>query len=254
MTIPQTIEPYNDRPFAVGTIVGRRTWFVDDYGRLRGVHQRRLWRPGVNKAECLCPAAVQAEAPLGGPGRIGHRCGFYAYTNGPLEFRYSPLTPPTAAASPFAALLGTAGPSVPNLGGIVEGWGSVTVGSRGFQASRAKVVAFVGSSLPADDHRWPAIMRNYPDVPIFPKWKRALAEFPLTNPLLEPIDDEHFWDDEPLPADQSIAQGSWQARAATAFSGGHIHAIPIDPHRWLAAAAVDDSGSDGDDCSDGGGI
>ena len=77
--------------------------------------------------------------------------------------------------------------------GIVEGYGQVTVGSRGFKAERAKIVALI---IPAEDaFRCRLVRRNYKDVPVFESTLAAYAEFPLTpNDPPGPDEDPDFWD------------------------------------------------------------
>lgn len=105
-----------------------------------------------------------------------------------------------------------------NILGIVQGYGVVTVGDRGFRAEKLKIMALIGTpeSKVADPIRWhefeavdptptrdsykrPRLVREkvgtemaIPDkiieefaVPVFPTVELALAEYPLTVPELE---------------------------------------------------------------------
>lgn len=81
--------------------------------------------------------------------------------------------------------------------GVVEGYGEVVVGTKGFRASKARIVAL---SLPATTsellgYQYTLVGRNYPDVPTYPSLARMLSEHALSrNP--EP-DAEGFWDEAP---------------------------------------------------------
>lgn len=182
---------HDSRPLVAGQITGVRSFAVDKLGRLTGVTHRKVWRPGVNEAHC--PTAATAEEQVeekakevdkaereGGdaityhhlsssmtaaisrqiasaysaspsftwhvaepmtrtdehrPGAKGCGCGFWAYFDGSDDFSDDD-----------------------NVTGIIRGEGVVTVGSKGFRAERAEVVALVDPSdrwagEPAEDKR-----------------------------------------------------------------------------------------------------
>lgn len=76
--------------------------------------------------------------------------------------------------------------------GVIEGYGQVTVGSRGFKAEKAKIVALLIE--PDQSFRCRLVRRNYPDVAIFETKAAMLAEFALTpNDPPGPEDDPDFW-------------------------------------------------------------
>jgi hypothetical protein len=76
---------------------------------------------------------------------------------------------------------------------VIEGYGLLTVGTRGFRAEKARLLALVVKPR----HRSPRyqhLQRNYPSLPVFASRTAALAEFPLTPPTpLSPDTDEKFW-------------------------------------------------------------
>lgn len=173
------------RPLVADSITGVRSFSVDKLGRLTGVTHKKVWRPGVNTATCPTATvkvkaakaekkpgtvdltvdadmeafrvalrrATQSFQPLtyGGwswhtteertrtdehrPGAQGCQCGFWAYFDGSDEFSSSD-----------------------RITAVVRGQGVVTVGSKGFRAEKAEIVALVDPNRPRSDvstwHRW----------------------------------------------------------------------------------------------------
>jgi hypothetical protein len=151
------VSDFNDRPFVAGSVTGLRAFDVDSLGRLTGVVQRRVFAPGENNATCVgmsgamqylqrsMQRAIQqslihhtafydptdptvsgratAAAELEDKHRIGGLncgCGFYAYFDGGNDYAQEG-----------------------RVAGIIEGYGTCTVGSRGFRAEKARLVALV---------------------------------------------------------------------------------------------------------------
>lgn len=193
--------------FAAGSIKGLRGWGMDELGRLHGVTHREVWTPGENVAVCKqlreipCPttnaprdrlpklseAAVESKPPkrrrrgrttdpspylepsltswereavygrrCGEPschnGRhivdSGHRfdadcqCGFWAYDE--------------AGFKPHGDVIGA-----------IEGYGKVTVGTKGFRAEKARIVAISCENGEGTRHSRSALARLtalYPDA------------------------------------------------------------------------------------------
>lgn len=223
---------FSDRPFVAGSLIGVRSFAVNPDGTLRGPVKPETWRAGVNTAECrmgpldllqqsaaLSVAAVDNLAwsmhvmtcaargvvnlkkkpkPKAAPEKPVHtlagvncKCGYYGY----FRNRHNPHH------------------SDGNILGIVEAFGTVTVGSRGFRASKARIIALVRNddATTANDR----YMFGYPgcgcgacrilagqsaisfdkiaahyDVPVFATLDAALAEYPLTVPEGTPKEDE----------------------------------------------------------------
>lgn len=145
-------------PLVAGTVRVVRRFRVDELGRLRSPQQGTVWRPGDNTAECRIDQNVgQYRIAPGGTvqvnigagrwvtyggasvtaGTVTHRqaqhsmgsckCGYYAYSDGHDAAEYG--GPDTVAA-------------------VVEGWGDVLLGTRGFRAQHAKVLAV---TIPGQD-------------------------------------------------------------------------------------------------------
>lgn len=123
---------FSDRPLLTVPIAGLRSFGVDGLGRLTGpVQSQYAWKPGENCADCTphpFSASMLALRPLSG--RAEHRvamvdchCGFYAYFD--------------EGANPHHSRW--------NVLGIIEGYGAVTCGTRGFRASKARIVGLIDS-------------------------------------------------------------------------------------------------------------
>ena len=250
---------FNDRPFVAGSLVGHRAFAVDSLGRLVGPSHGGVFKPGENVGACikyesaftptqlyldvaLSRLSVRATPPpqpkVAADHRIGSgdcTCGYYAYFDG--------------GPNPYAG-----GPG--RVDALIEGYGTCTVGQRGFRAEKARLVALVdsrprltwwdrhGGVLLAvllllnvaslvrhlvDPDWWAigagvgvlsccylawsrgqslskkrasraaspmaAVLRNYPDVPVYPSIKAATAAHPLTPPPAPtPETDDDFWE------------------------------------------------------------
>jgi hypothetical protein len=104
-----------DRPVHLGTIRGYRAWGVDDLGRLTpATRADYIWSPGINRAVCKCGNYARNVAAR------HHSCGFYAYFSGSNDYA-----------------------KTGDIHGIIEAWGTTTVGDRGFRAEYGKILAFV---------------------------------------------------------------------------------------------------------------
>jgi hypothetical protein len=149
--------------FIAGSALGQRVWMLDAQGWLRGVTYRQVWLPGENKADCfvterkpgrfiLTPTGYSAVdqmfriAGVGfGIGESGAEaelqdgfnwarcegldpecgCGYYAYHAG-------------HPGQPSYGFVGGVGYRV---GGVIEGYGKVILGSQGFRAQKARIRA-----------------------------------------------------------------------------------------------------------------
>lgn len=140
---------FSDRPLVAGSLIGLRSFCVDELGRLTGIHQKAVFTPEENLAECkadpyvrnmqrtlslsvermyasgVFPMMIERPTPSAGAkdhvvGSVDCACGFYAYFDGGND--YADKGDVTA---------------------LIEGYGVCTVGDRGFRASKARLVAFV---------------------------------------------------------------------------------------------------------------
>lgn len=150
---------FDGRQLAIGVARGVRSFDVDDFGRLKGVQYADVWRPGENIARCAQTVAadgweIDPEMSVGygqmlyvnkktgertptPPMRPAKpeahsltdcRHGFYAYFDGSNDYR-----------------------SDARISAVVEGYGEVLIGSRGFRAGKARIVALcIPGSVAAD--------------------------------------------------------------------------------------------------------
>ena len=137
--------------FAIGVVRGVRTWEVSEKGILNGIVYHQAWTPGENHALCR-KSDVQAYSGLLVPGvgvammpttettetafkppSPGHlfncQCGFYAYYDGSNDYYKGDYA------------------EIRRMTGVVEGWGEVLVGTRGFRCTRARIVALYSSEI-----------------------------------------------------------------------------------------------------------
>ena len=109
-----------DSGLVVGTVRGFRRWKLTSAKHLRPLTQLHPWTPGENHAHCTGWGMFLKKHHVAS---VDCSCGFYAYF------------------SPGADQLSG------DVEGIIEGYGRVTVGSKGFRAERAKIVALVVPSF-----------------------------------------------------------------------------------------------------------
>jgi hypothetical protein len=80
--------------------------------------------------------------------------------------------------------------------GVVEAFGEVVIGSRGFKSTKAKLLAlYIPDSV--DYKKAALVKRNYKDVAFFPSFNAMMLEFPPDVNTVEepdPSNDEDFWD------------------------------------------------------------
>lgn len=128
-----------DIPFYTGRLVGLRSFAVTSKGELTGVTYAGRWHDGDNEAKCALHdnrfyADFDPEKKSGithDPNHqvasLGCSCGYYAYFDGnDNEFQHGV-----------------------NVEGLVEAWGKITIGEKGFRAAKARIVALV---VPVDIH------------------------------------------------------------------------------------------------------
>jgi hypothetical protein len=219
---------FSDRPFVAGSLFGLRAFRIDPLGRLTGVTHRDVWTPGQNAAVCHRPPykepervdedvarkAAEAASRVYSPGGLMSMSNYYttyAQLASGIIWPGEPNTQPkdhslaaTDCACGFYAYFdgndyldkeswiddGDAA-----VGAVVEGWGVCTVGSRGFRASKARIVALIDPD--GDSARtiiaFEKVRRAYPDVPVFESERDAIRAFPLSEPLSALPSDEDFW-------------------------------------------------------------
>lgn len=224
-----SVEEFSGIGFAPGVVRGVRSFHIDKLGRLTGVVHHQVWRPGENGAECRkeedpyprgitingvlgslgatysfvpstwgmgtpssSPATIQVipdakvgqqslpavvSEPSGPVPKPPHKfgdctCGFYGYYDGSNDYR-----------------------DEDRVNGVVEGYGETVIGTRGFRAMKARIVALhIPDSV--RDQYVSFVARNYKDIPFFSSFKDMVAEFPPDGGELAvtPETDPDFWD------------------------------------------------------------
>ncbi len=115
---------FSGRLFIAGSLVGLRAFKVDRLGRLAGPSHGGIFKPGENVAQCGYGYKHQVASK-------DCACGYYAYFNGKNTYNE--------------------GINSGNVTALIEGYGTVTLGSEGFRAEKAKLVALVEPRFSALD-------------------------------------------------------------------------------------------------------
>lgn len=190
------------RQFVAGSLIGLRAWKLDSsLNTLQSLFKQHTWTPGENHSTCLRSPRLIAggdEHPEHADGSLAHgpqcyirtacddgtitkkcECGFWARTDYIVQ-EYGRISNP--ALSSFDL----------RVNGIVEGYGSVVAGPKGFRCTKAKVRALVlpvemtNRQLSAEDRDWltgeitKRLRVTYPDVVILSSLSDLFREFPLT--------------------------------------------------------------------------
>jgi hypothetical protein len=203
---------FSDRPFAIGSMFGIRSFKVDN-GKLTGVVHTCAWQDGVNEAICDDTFTRWAETirsiGISAAEASWNMTQTMAALNGKVSLRKRPVPPPVPVPAPkrrpphpIGSLDCTCGfyayfdrghnphHKEGQILGIVEGFGVMTVGSRGFRCSKARIRALID-----EDGLASLLDPRYGDIPRFASIDAALAEFPLTVPEGTPEPSpEAFWE------------------------------------------------------------
>lgn len=140
---------FDGRQLAIGVARGVRSFDVDEFGRLKGVQFADVWRPGENIARC---GLTVVEDGWELDAEFSHGYGRPVYVNKKTGER-TPV-PPMRPAKPeshsltdcrhgFYAYFDGSNDyrSDARISAVVEGYGEVLIGSRGFRAGKARIVA-----------------------------------------------------------------------------------------------------------------
>lgn len=190
-----SVGEFNGIEFAAGSVVGARSFNIDDLGRLTGVNFPQVWRPGENEAKCLRDSAPhgmtaagvyqamglipppwlsQAVQPVEPKPDLPHsmeKCshGFYAFYDGSNDYREQA-----------------------NISGVIEGYGEVVIGTRGFRCMKAKILAL---HIGGDEKKAAQVSRNYSEIPQFNSFAEMVKAFPPDSVgAVGPENDPDFWD------------------------------------------------------------
>lgn len=175
-----------DVPLRIGSLVGIRVFNLNSkLGSLVGpVYDNWEWVPGVNIAMCNRPpyyfdfaTMTGSQVPDHKPGSQVCTCGFYAFMDdSKIDYYHD------SRAHKWRGMLG-----------IIEGWGRVTYGTRGFRCSHARILALVEPArvdapkarpcFPVEGECardvWPTIAHKYAEIPYYHTLLEALMDHPL---------------------------------------------------------------------------
>lgn len=179
---------------AVNAQVQAMVAVMDRMERTAGFDRRGRKRKSIPKVPTPAEKAAAVTGPAHSLAGITCSCGFYAYFDGGNDY----LTDVGGGVIYNTGGL-TFGPSqqdnATRIAAIVNAWGSATVGSRGFRAEKAEVVALIVPKSTQARHEvaFSRARRNYPDVQVFETEKDAVRAFPLTDAGYSPETDPDFW-------------------------------------------------------------
>lgn len=191
--------------FALGVVRGARSFRVDALGRLTGVvYKQNVWKPGENEAECL-----KQDDPFGiipnwlYTHTVPKRSGFWGGVRDVVELvaepEPKPEPPPHTLDTCKCGFYGYYDGSDDyhqqgHVSGVVEGYGETVIGTRGFRAMKARIVAL---HIPEEVAFGLAnkVRRNYPNVAILSSFEAMVAAFPPDGGGMEitPETDPDFW-------------------------------------------------------------
>ena len=171
-------EDFSGRPLVAGTIRGIRTWDMSAEYRLVSPFQYFEWQATDNVSECV--QYVQKSVYLEDDNST-----FYTVHDRLTNFEHKPA--PKHCSCGFYAYHKHAVPQRTttevifegHIRGILEGYGTVTVGSKGFRAEKANILALIQSSNSYLD--WNKVWDNYPEIPLFSSLEEAIEAFPMPD-------------------------------------------------------------------------
>jgi len=185
--------------FAIGSIMGVRTFGIHKEGLLRGMVFKQIWRPGENQAVCMKKGTlnvgpdtpesiVRLRKLLGsaGPHVGGHMmncdCGYYAFYSDVDNYYYQHIQDKSD-----------------RFAGIIEGYGITVQGPKGFKSEKGRIVALLLPDLSTfpketnEEYLWRTKservrideelverVRKIYNVPFFTSYEQMLSEFPLS--------------------------------------------------------------------------
>lgn len=225
-----TVGEFTGMGFAPGVVRGTRSFRVDQFGRLTGVTHKQVWTPGENGAKCrkdddtwagayggiyraligTTPVSStpstpklskysltqsipfarfttvheqKPEADAEDPKPLQHsfaacQCGFYGYFDGSDDYH-----------------------DEKRVSAVVEAYGETVIGTRGFRAMKARIVALTVreglDDLTASQVR--KISTNYRGTAIFDSFDDMVREFAPDQSLEpSPENDPDFWTREAI--------------------------------------------------------
>ena len=173
-----SVGDFSSLGFAAGSVRGARAFEVAggyNAGILTGIVYRQWWLPGEMRCTCLRRVAnnevyaimynegagvdiMDRPDDFPDPDHTMDDCehGLYAFYDGSNDYNV---------------------PGAMRIQGIIQGYGEVMIGERGFRASKARIVAL--SDEGRNNHDKEAVRLNYSAIPWFDTFDEMVAAFPL---------------------------------------------------------------------------
>lgn len=166
------------------TILGRRLWEIDRDGALASPSQHFVWTPGINRFECNASYMAEEERPADWA-----NLDWTTRRELTEAWKASDRHQIDTCQHGFYGMMDKNAPpgyltKVP-VHGIIEASGEVALGTKGFRASEARIVAILIDTV---DDVWQMtemverrLRDNYPDVTFFTSKMRMEMEFTPTR-------------------------------------------------------------------------
>jgi hypothetical protein len=184
-----------DKPTYLGAARGRRSFYLDSNGVLRGVTYRAPWRDGENVAECMVTRQVD---PMVGLRNSWQSNAMPPYTTSGVAFADDPDEPPAIqqgfewdrcggldpecgcgfyAYHSGDVYYATSGPGC-RVQGIVEAYGRMVLGTKGYRAQKARILAICAPPATEATVRRRGVQANRDSVARSLKQLEFLASLP----------------------------------------------------------------------------
>ncbi len=236
-----------DGELSIEVVRGVRVWGVDSRGRLRGVTHDDIWRPGENIAVCHAqrPAyKLELDEEAYAAAKEAYEVKLEEFENATRTWKrrtmgVAPEPPEFPRASDFRTIASQPPEhdyvvchcgfwahydpdptysSTTRVMGVIEGYGKTTIGTEGFRAQKARILALY---FPEAETEWTElrnmkIRRNYKDIPVFNSLVAMVTEFPPTDGA----QDEDFWVTPPKKVEDDSTWAQAQGRILRGYGGG----------------------------------
>ncbi len=147
-------------------VYGIRTWLWDDDSWALTGSQGYAWKRGPNHSRCNRSPLLHSYHNFEHDFDPACTCGFYAYFLNPFIQDWMDMTIVTSSYS--------------GVIGIIRGWGSVVIGSRGFRCQKAEILALYPMHLLS--RRSVKRLTKFATFPVFQDYDSMIQEFPPSSP------------------------------------------------------------------------
>lgn len=232
----------DDYDFALGSVLGMRSWAMDSKGRLTGVTHKAVWLPGENVSTCKvdqrqpCPEVAKGQVRTDG-GVVSSRplpcgcglpdavamggidpqslepCGEHPDCHDGTHPADNPHTFDPGCQCGFWAYDEHSFSEHGEVVGIVEGYGKTTIGTRGFRCEKARIVALCRER---DEglltlSGWLRLQQLYPAAKFYEEQDEMVSHHGAVLRQWSDASAEGFWDQPAEPPRSSAAASLWGA-------------------------------------------